>query len=399
MACYRTVDGVDLRGKRAVVRADLNVPLKDGQVADATRIERIVPTLKALLDGGASVVLLSHLGRPQGVVNPEFSLRPLVAEMTRLLGRSVTFIATDWRDGGAAAEAAKLQPGEIALAENIRYHPGEEANDAAFAKGLAALGDIFVNDAFSAAHRAHASTEAIAHLLPAYAGHAMAAELSALEAALANPVHPVVAIVGGSKVSTKIAVLENLVSIVDHLVIGGGMANTFLAARGGDVGASLCEHDLKETAMAIEIAAKASNCEIILPVDAVVAEALAENSPTEIVTIDAVAGAQMILDIGPRSIALVIACLNGAKTLLWNGPLGAFEIAPFDRGTVRVAQHAAELTTSGALVSVAGGGDTVAALNAASATNQFTYVSTAGGAFLEWLEGKTLPSVAALQRT
>lgn len=396
MPNYTTLDQIQLNGRRAVVRVDLNVPLRDGVVTDTTRIERIMPTLNALTQGGASVVLLSHLGRPKGKVLDEASLKPIAGEVAKLLGKPVSFIATDWRDDEAASAAQDLNAGEIALAENLRFHPGEEANDPDFAKKLGSLGDLYVNDAFSAAHRAHASTQGITEHLPACAGLSMAAELNALETALTSPVHPVVAIVGGSKVSTKIAVLENLVVTVDHLVIGGGMANTFLAADGVNVQASLCEHDLIDTVKTIQSAAANNDCEIVLPIDAVVASELRDGAPAETCAIDAVGEGQMILDVGPQTTQKVNDCLVAAKTLLWNGPLGAFEFRPFDVSTMSIAHHAAALTSQGKLVSVAGGGDTVAALNTAKVTNDFTYVSTAGGAFLEWLEGKELPGVAAL---
>ncbi|VAW13666.1 Phosphoglycerate kinase [hydrothermal vent metagenome] len=392
---WKTLDDVDLNGKTVLTRVDINVPVKDGQVTDDTRIRAIVPTVLDIVKKGGRPVLLAHFGRPKGRYAPELSLKFAVPALEAALGRKVIFAP----DGGAmkAAEyVSRMKPGDIVLLENIRFYPGEEANDPEFAKTLAALGDVFVMDAFSAAHRAHASTEGIAHLLPACAGRAMAAELDALGAALSDPLHPVVAIVGGSKVSTKIAVLKNLLGLVDHLVIGGGMANTFLAARGVDVGASLCERELKDTARAIEIAAKTSDCEIVLPVDGVVATALKAGVRTEIKPIDAIGPDQMILDIGPKTVDLINARLDGAGTLLWNGPTGAFEIEPFGRSTMAIAAHAAGLTASGQLISVAGGGDTVAALNAAGVTEDFTYVSTAGGAFLEWLEGKELPGVAAL---
>lgn len=395
---WKTLDDVDLKDKTVLTRIDINVPVAHGQVTDDTRIRAIVPTVLDIVQKGGRPVLLAHFGRPGGKYVPELSLEVVVPALEAALGRKITF----GKDDGtmkAARWVSAMAPGDILLLDNIRFYPGEEANDPDFAATLAALGDIYVNDAFSAAHRAHASTEGLAHLLPAYAGRAMAAELGALEAALSNPVHPVVAIVGGSKVSSKIAVLKNLVHLVDHLVIGGGMANTFLAARGVDVGASLCEHDLKDTAKAIETAAKSSRCEIVLPVDGMVASTLEPGVQTEIRSIDDVDPDKMILDIGPRSTALVNDRLGAAKTLLWNGPTGAFEIKPFDRSTMAIAAHAAELTSSGQLISVAGGGDTVAALNAAGVTDRFTYVSAAGGAFLEWLEGKELPGIAALTST
>lgn len=392
---WKTLDDVDLNGKTVLTRVDINVPVKDGQVTDDTRIRAIVPTVLDIVKKGGRPVLLAHFGRPRGKYVPELSLKFALPALEAALGRKVIF-APDDGSMKAAQYVSRMKPGDILLLENIRFYPGEEANDPEFAKTLAALGDVFVMDAFSAAHRAHASTEGIAHLLPAYAGRAMAAELNALRAALSDPLHPVVAIVGGSKVSTKIAVLKNLLGLVDHLVIGGGMANTFLAARGVDVGASLCEHDLKDTARAIETAAKSSDCEIVLPVDGMVATALKAGVQTEIKPIDDIDGDEMILDIGPKTVELINARLDGAKTFLWNGPTGAFEIEPFDASTMAIAAHAAGLTASGQLISVAGGGDTVAALNAAGVTQDFTYVSTAGGAFLEWLEGRELPGVAAL---
>ena len=396
---FRTLGGGDFAGKRVLVRADLNVPLEAGKVRDATRIERVVPTLKLLLDQGAAVILISHFGRPEGQPAAEFSLAPVVAPLAALVGRDVAFAATDWRDGKAEEAVKSLKPGELLLCENLRFHPGETANDDAFADTLAGLADIYVNDAFSAAHRAHASTVGVARRLPAYAGLAMQGELEALEAALTKPARPVVAIVGGAKISTKIAVLENLVEKIDHLVIAGAMANTFLLAQGVGVGASLCEPDLVETANRIAAQARAKNCELVLPVDAVVAPALRAGVKTQTVAIDAVPSDQMILDVGPETVALVNQRLDGAKTVLWNGPFGAFEFTPFEAATVSVAVHAGALTKAGKLVSVAGGGDTVAALNMAGVADQFIYVSTAGGAFLEWLEGKELPGVAALHRS
>ncbi|MHA1523769.1 MAG: phosphoglycerate kinase [Alphaproteobacteria bacterium] len=392
----RTLEGTDFSGKRVLVRADLNVPLEAGKVRDATRIDRIVPTLKYLLDQGAKVIVISHLGRPGGQPVAEFSLAPVVAPLGALVGHSVQFAATDWRDGKARDAAMALKPGELLLCENLRFHPGETANDAEFVATLAGLADVYVNDAFSAAHRSHASTVGVAQVLPAYAGLAMQGELEALAAALSTPVRPVVAIVGGAKISTKIAVLENLMEKIDHLIIAGAMANTFLLARGVSVGASLCEPALVETATRIAALAKAKNCELLLPVDAVVAPELRADAPTATVAIDAVRDDQMILDVGPKTVAQVNQRLDGAKTVLWNGPFGAFEVAPFEAATVSIAAHVGGLTKTGKLISVAGGGDTVAALNMAGVAGQFTYVSTAGGAFLEWLEGKELPGVTAL---
>jgi phosphoglycerate kinase len=395
MPRFKTLDQAAVAGKRVLVRADLNVPMKDGRVTDATRLERLVPTLKTLADKGAKVVVLSHFDRPKGKRVPEMSLKPVAAALAKLLGHAVPF-ADDCIGPSAAKVIGALKIGDIAVLENLRYHKGEETNDVAFAKDLAALGDIYVNDAFSAAHRAHASTEAIAHLLPAYAGLQMQAELDALAAALESPKKPVMAIVGGSKVSTKLDLLLNLVAKVNKLVIGGGMANTFLHAQGVDVGSSLCERDLTETAQQVLAKATALGCQIILPRDVVIADALKPGVASTVTSIDAVPPGQMILDIGPASAKTVAAQLHACKTLLWNGPVGAFETKPFDDGTLTIAKAAAELTREGALVSIAGGGDTVAALNAAGVTEDFTYVSSAGGAFLEWLEGKDLPGVTAL---
>lgn len=395
MADYKTLDDLDVSGQRVLVRADLNVPMAEGRVTDTSRLDRLAPTLRELADRGARVVVLSHFGRPKGAVVAELSLRPVAAALGDCLGSPVAFAADCI--GDTASEAVdKLANGEIAVLENLRFHAGEEDNDPEFAAALAVLGDVYVNDAFSAAHRAHASTEALAHLLPSVAGRFMQAELDALAAALTDPARPLVAIVGGAKISTKLDLLGNLTSKVDALVIGGGMANTFLNAQGVAVGKSLCEHDMAQTARDIMAAARTSGCDIILPVDAVVAPAFAAGSPDTIVAIDAVPADQMILDVGPRTVAQLGDVLRGAKTLVWNGPLGAFEIAPFGRGTVALAQVAAELTDSGALASIAGGGDTVAALHHAGVAERFSYVSGAGGAFLEWLEGKTLPGVAAL---
>jgi phosphoglycerate kinase len=395
MADYKTLDDIDVAGQRVLVRADLNVPMADGRVTDTSRLDRLAPTLRELADRGARVVVLSHFGRPKGKAVPEMTLRPVAAALGECLGRPVAF-ADDCVGDVAQAVVDKLGGGDIAVLENLRFHAGEEGNDAAFAAALAALGDIYVNDAFSAAHRAHASTAALAHLLPSVAGRFMQAELDALAAALTTPARPLVAIVGGAKISTKLDLLGNLSRKVDALIIGGGMANTFLNAEGVAVGKSLCEHDMAATARDILAAARQSDCDIILPVDAVVAPAFAAGSPDTTVAIDAVPADQMILDIGPETIARLGEVLRGAKTLVWNGPLGAFEVPPFDRGTVALAQVAAELTDSGSLASIAGGGDTVAALHHAGVAERFSYVSGAGGAFLEWLEGKTLPGVAAL---
>ena len=394
----RGLDGVDVRGKRVLVRVDLNVPTDNGRVTDATRIDRILPTIRELADAGGRVVLLAHFGRPKGKPEPKDSLRLIAPAVAERLGRPVAF-AADCVGPDAESGVAALRDGEVLLLENTRFHAGEEGNDPDFAGRLARLGDIYVNDAFSAAHRAHASTEGLAKRLPAYAGRTMEAELAALEKGLGDPEHPVVAVVGGAKVSTKLELLENLVAKVDSLVIGGGMANTFLHAMGVGIGKSLAEKDLAATAERILDRAKATGCTIILPVDGAVAKEFKAGAPHETCGVDAVPADGMILDVGPESVRRVNAALDAAKTLVWNGPLGAFEIAPFDEGTVAAARHAAERTRSGHLVSVAGGGDTVAALNHAGVADDFTYVSTAGGAFLEWLEGKALPGVEALKVT
>lgn len=392
-----TLDDAVMRGKRVLVRVDLNVPMEDGRVTDATRIARVLPTIREIAEAGGRVVLLAHFGRPKGKPDPKESLEPVVAVLAEHLGRPVAF-AGDCVGPEAERAVKALGDGDVLLLENTRFHPGEEANDPTFAGALAASGDLYVNDAFSAAHRAHASTEGVAHLLPSYAGRAMQAELDALAKGLDAPEHPVAAIVGGAKVSTKIDLLENLVAKVDSLVIGGGMANTFLHAKGVGIGRSLCEKDLAETARRILDRAAETGCTIVLPVDGVVASQFKAGAPNEVCGIDAIPEGGMILDVGPRSVELVAAAIDGARTLVWNGPLGAFEIAPFDSGTVAAARHAAERTKAGHLVSVAGGGDTVAALNHAGVADDFTYVSTAGGAFLEWLEGKPLPGVDALRR-
>jgi phosphoglycerate kinase len=394
MAGFRTLDDLgDVRGKRVLVRVDLNVPMQDGAISDDTRLRATVPTVAELADKGAIVLLLSHFGRPKGAPRPDMSLAPLVDAYAHVLGRPVCFIGAWDR-----AEVAALAPGQVAILENTRFDPGEEANDPTFARRLAALGDLYVNDAFSAAHRAHASTEGLARLLPAYAGRAMEAELKALEAALGSPQRPVAAVVGGAKVSTKLEVLEHLVGRVDHLIIGGGMANTFLAARGVDVGKSLAEHDLAATAEGILAAAERAHCTVHLPYDVAVAREFAANPPSlRICNVHEVAPDEMILDIGPAAVEALADVLKTCRTLVWNGPLGAFETPPFDAATVALARTAAALTREGSLVSVAGGGDTVAALNQAGVADDFTFVSTAGGAFLEWMEGKTLPGVAALE--
>jgi phosphoglycerate kinase len=391
---FRSLDDADVKGKRVLVRVDLNVPMQDGEVADVSRIERNAPTITEIADRGGKVVLLSHYGRPKGP-DPKESLRPVVAAVARIIKRPIAF-AEDCVGPIAERAVATLKPGEILCLENTRFHKGEEKNEPAFAAQLAQLGDIYVDDAFSVAHRAHASVEAIAHLLPAFAGRAMQEELEALEKALHSPDRPVAAIVGGAKISTKLDLLGNLITKVETLIIGGGMANTFLAAQGRPVGKSLCENDLIPTARDILAKAKSLNREILLPVDAVVAQKFAAHVPSRVVSVDDVGTADMILDIGPRSIEQAVSVLARSKTLVWNGPFGAFEVEPFDNGTIEVAEAAAELTTDGRLVSIAGGGDTMAALNAAGVTGRFTYVSTAGGAFLEWLEGKTLPGVEVL---
>ncbi len=394
---FRTLDDLpaDLSGQRALVRVDLNVPMKDGSVTDGTRLEAAVPTIASLADRGAKVLLLAHFGRPKGVTAAEFSLRQVVAPLSGVLGRPVGFIA-DCAGDAAAAQVAALADGSVTVLENTRFHAGEEKNEAGLVREMAKLGDFYVNDAFSAAHRAHASTEGLAHVLPAYAGRSMEAELKALEAALGTPARPVAAVVGGAKVSSKLDVLTNLVGKVDHLIIGGGMANTFLAAKGISVGKSLCEHDLADTARAILLRAEAANCTVHLPWDVVVAKEFRSNPPSRVANVNEVADDEMILDLGPHAVEALGDVLKTCATLVWNGPLGAFEMEPFDRATVALAQTAAALTTGGTLVSVAGGGDTVAALNHAGVAADFTFVSTAGGAFLEWMEGKELPGVQAL---
>ena len=397
MPSFKTLDDLtDITGKRVLVRVDLNVPMKDGQVSDITRIERVAPTILELSGKGAKVILMAHFGRPKDGPTPEFSLSQIVSSVKSVLGHDVLFAAD--AIGAPATEAiAKMKDGDILLLENTRFHKGEEKNDPAFTQALADNGDIYINDAFSAAHRAHASTEGLAKLLPAYAGRTMQAELEALEKGLGNPVRPVVAIVGGAKVSSKIDLLMNLVKKVDALVIGGGMANTFIAARGTEVGKSLCEHDLADTARQIMLEAAQAGCTIVLPEDGVVAREFKAGADNEVVIIDSIPSDAMVLDVGPKTVEQINAWVGRAETLVWNGPLGAFEITPFDAATVAVAKFAAECTKSGKLTSVAGGGDTVSALNHAGVVEDFTYVSTAGGAFLEWMEGKVLPGVAALQ--
>ena len=396
MTAFRTLDDADLAGKRVLVRVDLNVPMDDGKVSDTTRIDRILPTIREIADKGGKVVLLAHFGRPKGR-DDKNSLRQVVPALTEALGRPVTFVDDCIGDDVAKALAA-AKNGDVLLLENTRFHAGDEKNDPDFVKALAANGDLYVNDAFSAAHRAHASTEGLAHVLPAYAGRTMQAELEALSAGLDNPARPVMAIVGGAKVSTKLELLGNLVRKVDVLAIGGGMANTFLAARGVDVGKSLCEHDLVGTAREIEEKAKAAGCEIVLPVDALVAREFKAHPGHRVVTVGEVAADEMILDAGPLSAADVVLRLDKVKTLVWNGPFGAFELPPFDTATVAVAKAAAKRVKAGQLVAVAGGGDTVAAMNHAGVADDLSYVSTAGGAFLEWMEGKALPGVEALRK-
>jgi phosphoglycerate kinase len=394
---FRTLDDGAFAGKRVLLRVDLNVPVKDGKVTDATRIDRVAPTIRELSDDGAKVVLLAHFGRPKDGPDPSFSLKPVAKAVERVLGRPVGF-AGDCIGDPAKKAVDGMANGDVLLLENTRFHEGEEKNDADFTKALAENGDVYVNDAFSAAHRAHASTEGLAHLLPPYAGRAMQAELEALEKGLGKPAKPVVAIVGGAKVSTKIDLLMNLTHKVDALVIGGGMANTFLAARGTEVGKSLCEHDLADTAKKIMIEAAEAGCALVLPADAVVAKEFKAGAASRTATVDQVGGDEMILDAGPKTVEAVDQWIDRAATIVWNGPLGAFEIEPFDKATVEAARHAARRTKEGRLVSVAGGGDTVAALNHAGVADDFTYVSTAGGAFLEWMEGKALPGVEVLKR-
>ncbi len=398
MAAFKTLDDFDLSGKRVLVRADLNVPVADGRVTDATRIERLVPTIREIIKVDGKAIILSHFGRPKGKVDPEFSLEQVVQAVAEETGHPVGFVATDWNDVDKARQAIDEAPaGSILVLENTRFHPGEEANDTELAKRMASLGDIYVNDAFSAAHRAHASTEAIAHLLPAAAGRAMEQELRALEQGLGDPQRPVIAIVGGAKVSTKLDLLENLITKVDALVIGGAMANTFLHAGGLGIGKSLAEKDLAETANRVRDKAEAAHCAVILPIDATVAWHFEANAPHRFYGVDAMDPEGMMLDIGPGSVERVKAAIDEARTVVWNGPLGAFEMQPFDHGTVEIARYVAERTRSGRVVSVAGGGDTVAALAHAGVKDQFSYVSTAGGAFLEWMEGKPLPGVEALK--
>ena len=396
MSAFRTLDDADLAGKRVLVRVDLNVPMDNGTVSDTTRIDRILPTIREIADKGGKVILLAHFGRPKGR-DEKNSLRQVVPALAHALGRPVTLVEDCIGEDVAKAVAA-AKNGEVLLLENTRFHAGDEKNDPEFVKALAANGDLYVNDAFSAAHRAHASTEGLAHVLPAFAGRTMQAELEALSAGLDHPARPVMAIVGGAKVSTKLDLLGNLVKKVDVLVIGGGMANTFLAARGLDVGKSLCEHDLAATAREIEEKAKTAGCEILLPVDALVAREFKAHPGHRVVPVGEVAADEMILDAGPLSIAEVVLRLETMKTLVWNGPFGAFELPPFDTATVAVAKAVAKRVKAGELIAVAGGGDTVSAMNHAGVADDLTYVSTAGGAFLEWMEGKPLPGVEALRK-
>ncbi len=398
MTTFNTLDGLDVSSKRVLVRADLNAPVTDGRITDLTRLERIVPTLTELADKGAKVIIISHFGRPRGAVVDDLSLRPVAVELSKVLGRNVAF-AADCIGDEAEKVTSAMNDGDIAVLENLRFHHGEEENDADFAARLASIGDIYVSDAFSCSHRAHASIEAIAKILPAVAGRLMQTEIEALGSALESPEHPLAAVVGGAKVSTKMEVLGNLVSKVDVLIIGGGMANTFLLAQGHDVGKSLCEHDMVSSAREILAAAKESGNQILLPVDGVIAREFKAGAASEVVAVDSIPSDAMMLDIGPDSVREVVARLEGCKTLVWNGPFGAFEIPPFDGGTNAVSKAAASLVKQGKLLGVAGGGDTVAALAHAGVVDDFSYVSTAGGAFLEWMEGKLLPGVEVLRRS
>ena len=399
MAGFKTIEGMDFAGKRVLLRADLNVPVQDGKVTDATRIERVVPTIRQIIKSGGKAILISHFGRPKGKVDKAYSLEAVVPAIVEATGHPVGFIDTDWVNMQAPGEAIDDAPdGSILVLENTRFHPGEEENDPELAERMASLGDIFIHDAFSAAHRAHASTEGLAHKLPSAAGLAMQAELEALEAGLGAPKKPVIALVGGAKVSTKIELLQNLVTKVEALVIGGAMANTFLQAEGIAIGKSLAEKDMGETVDTILDKAEKANCAIIVPVDGVVAWHFAENAPHQTYGLDSMDKDGMILDIGGQSIERIKGAIDEAATLVWNGPLGAFETKPFDAGTTEIARHVAARTKAGKLVSVAGGGDTVSALANAGVKDDFTYVSTAGGAFLEWMEGKELPGVKALEK-
>jgi phosphoglycerate kinase len=392
------MDGLDVRGKRVLVRGDLNVPMADGKITDATRVERLAPTIRELADKGARIVVMSHFGRPKGKADPKESLRPVLPTLEAALGGRQVRFAEDCVGAAAEAAAAALKPGEILLLENTRFHKGEEANDPEFARALARLGDLYIDDAFSAAHRAHASTEGVAHFLPAAAGRMMQTELEALGRALETPRRPLAAIVGGAKVSTKLALLANLLAKVDVLAIGGAMANTLLAAQGVAIGRSLVERDMIAVATDFLSQAKAAGKPLVLPVDAVVASALEPGAAVETVAINRVPDERMILDIGPATVAMIEARLADCHTLVWNGPLGAFEVKPFDHGTLEIARRVAKLTREAGLASIAGGGDTVAALTEAGVADDLTYVSAAGGAFLEWLEGRTLPGVAVLER-
>jgi phosphoglycerate kinase len=394
----KSIASADVLGKRVLVRADLNVPMSGDEVSDATRIERFLPTVRDLTARGAKVVILSHFGRPKGKHEPKYSLRPVASKLASMLPGTTVVFGEDCIGPAAEAAVAQLQPGQVAFLENLRFHEGEEKNDPEFARELAKLGDIYVNDGFSVSHRAHASTEAVARLLPAYAGPSMMAEVNALKAALERPERPVAAVIGGSKVSTKIDLLVHLVKKMDYLIVGGGMANTFLYAKKIGVGKSLCEPGLIETVDAILSQAAESGCRIVLPTDAVIAGEFKAHAETKVVPVGEVPEDMMILDAGPRSVEDFAQRLEQCRTLLWNGPIGAFEIPPFGEGTFKLAREAARLTEAGKLRTIAGGGDTVAALNAAHVTDKFTYVSTAGGAFLEWLEGRTLPGVAVLAR-
>ena len=394
---FRTLDDADLQGRRALVRVDFNVPMHEGEVSDDTRLKAAVPTIEKLRAGGAKVVLLAHFDRPKGKVVPSMSLEPIAPALAKVLGAPVAF-AADCVGPAAANAIAAIKPGDVLLLENVRFHAGEEKNDPAFAKALAENGDLYVNDAFSAAHRAHASTEGLAHLLPAYAGEQMRLELSALDRALGKPERPVLGIVGGSKVSTKLDLLSHLVTKLDKLAIGGGMANTFLYAQGHEVGASYCEKDMADTAREIIRIAGQNNCELLLPIDIVVAEVMQPGAAARVRKLGAVDEHERILDAGPETVERLCKAMDGSRTLIWNGPLGVFEMPPFDKGTMGAARHAAELAKADKLIAVAGGGDTVAALNAAGVVDDFTFVSTAGGAFLEWMEGKELPGVAALSK-
>jgi phosphoglycerate kinase len=396
MSAFHTLDSANLKGKRVLVRVDVNVPMENGRVTDTTRLERILPTLNEISQKGGKVIMMAHFGRPKGTPSPDFSLKPVASALEGLIGRPVGF-AADCIGATAAAAVGKMADGDLLLLENTRFHKGEEKNDPELVAQMAELGDVYVNDAFSSAHRAHASTEGLAHKMPAYCGRAMQVELEALSTALENPARPVAAVVGGAKISTKLELLGNLTKKVDFLIIGGGMANTFLAAQGKKIGKSLCEKDLLDTAREIMKNATANKCQIVLPSDAVVASEFKAHAPSHVVSVDHVGDEEMILDAGPRSVSEVESILGAAKTLVWNGPFGAFELEPFDAATNAVARTAARLTEAGKLLSVAGGGDTVAALNHAGVAEKFTYVSTAGGAFLEWLEGKALPGVEALR--